>query len=107
MDKVILSTGKIAFGGARISNGVASADLWSDGEVLGAAWSMTQPEIEGSIFSFRGSLRRSKFATRRDAWRLLDAQGEFIATFPTRQAALDSVIAKVTMDAFKALRAAS
>lgn len=105
MDKVMLSTGTVDFGGSRIPGGQVAVDLWSDEAVLGTAWTFHPASVvAGQLFTFRGTLRRSApWLPRSAAWRLIDQHGAFIATFPTRKAALDAVLTKVTLDAFKEL----
>ncbi len=104
MDKVILSE-REGFGGSRIIGGQASADLWNDGVVLGAAWTFSQPAIEGTIFGFRGTLTPviAIYRTKRHSWHLKSDDGTFSATFPTRRDALKAVIHGVQMDAFREL----
>jgi hypothetical protein len=105
-DKVTMSNRR-PFGGSRIAGGTVSVDLWTDGVVLGTAWTTAQPEIAGTLFTFRGTLRRSApWLPRSAAWRLVDSHGAFVATFPTRQAVLDAVEAKCVLDAFTALNRA-
>ena len=101
MDKVILTVSR-PFGGARIANGRAFADLWSDGVVLATAGSLDQPEIAGELFTFRGQLTRARL-TSRPSWRLVEAGGTWVDNYPTRKAALEAAIAKVTLDAFREL----
>lgn len=88
------------FGGSRISNGIASVAVWSDGAVIGSAWS-AQPELEGGIFGFRGAVYHPVY--NRKAWRLETVDGTWVDDFPTRQAVCDAVERIVVLDAFKEL----
>ena len=102
MDKVVLNV-REPFGGRRIAFGQVSVDLWNDGVVLGAAWSMSQPEIEGTIFGFRGTLTRTRFQTRSLAWRLEQDGSGYVDHYATRADALQAVRNIVTLDAFHEL----
>jgi len=102
MDKVILNK-RGAFGGSRIAQGQVSVDLWSDGAVLGAAWTTAQPEIGGLIFSFRGRLERRPWAPRSRGWALIEDNGGYVSGFATRMAALDRVERTVVNAAFREL----
>lgn len=100
--KVVMNTRR-SFGGIRIAGGRVSVDLWSDGVVIGAAWSDSQPGIEGAIFSFRGTLLRNTWTTRRHQWVLRSDDGTFVGDFANRNNALSAVDGRVVMDAFREL----
>jgi hypothetical protein len=102
-DSKVVQSSRNTFGGTRIKGGQVSVDLWSDGVVLGAAWSVSQPELGGQLFSFRGSVKRVQWAPRSQGWRLVDAAGVFIGAYPTRADVLDKVERLCVMDAFREL----
>jgi hypothetical protein len=92
-----------SYGGRRITDGQVSVDLWSDGVVLGAAWTMATPGIEGELFSFRGILTRSRFATRSLTWRLELADGTYVDSYATRKDALEAAADRCVMASFREL----
>jgi hypothetical protein len=101
-DSKVVASVRSTFGGSRIIGGQSSADLWSDGVILGAAWSTADETLGGQLFSFRGELSRARLSSR-PSWRLVETGFGYVDNYPTRKAALEAVQRECQMRAFREL----